>query len=130
MKLAAPSEHSIKVDQRKFGLFVLSIPKIHVRNEGPFVVLLFRDTRVELRTAFAWSLAWKLYRAADDCMKAKNEGLPWEINLAKADFVVLTINGEEIHLPALAARQLAVALWRRSDAVDDYQLEHKVRFFK
>jgi len=88
--------------------------------------MLIGDSRIELRTIAAHKLAWALHKEADLCIKEANDGVLWKSDLAR-EFVVLTINGAEIHLPASAARKIAVALFRRNDAVDDWQIANKVR---
>lgn len=128
MRFVAPQQ-SIKVT-RSGGFFTPALFKeIRVRNEGPFTVMLFGDSRIELTTPAAHKLAWALHKEADLCIREANDGVLWKSDFAR-EFVVMEINGAEINLPAQAARKLAVALFRRNDAVDDWQIAHKARIVR
>ncbi len=124
-RIAAPIEQSLKAECRR-GIYLPNATQVRIRNEGPLVVMYFDNARLALRTAQCWDLAWQLYRAGDECTLEKYDGKRW-MGEDGVNFVVLYVNGSEIHLDADAARKVAASLWRRSDAVDDFQLQNKVR---
>lgn len=99
---------------RKVGTPIPS-PNIHVRAQGPWVVMLFGTSRIELTTPEAHKMAFQLIRTADNCI------------LEQVEFVTLTINNADIEIPPQPARQLGAALLRKSDKADNFQITHRKR---
>jgi len=126
------SEHALSVE-RSSGIFVPTVSQIRVRNRGPLLYLLIVDSNgskrpaIPVRTPQAHKVGFDLIYRADDCFKEVNDGLTWAEIQIPSEFVILTVNGNPIHLPAKVARQLGAALLRRSDSVDDFQIKHRMR---
>ena len=118
MKVLVGSDSTWKVE-RRVGIYVPNVARVAVRNEGHAVVLFIGQARVELRTPEAHKMGFALIRCADSCIDENT-----------LDFVVLTVNGSEIHIEAAPARQLAGALLRKADLVDRFQNENKLRIVK
>ena len=116
MQLVTDHSLSVTCDNKNFNP---TIAKIRVRNVGPLVAMVFENKQIEVRTPTAHQIGFAIIRAADDCIKA-NE-------LGAKEFVVLTINHADIHLPASSARKLGAALVRRSDPADDFQRKYNLR---
>jgi len=116
LQLVTENTISVFRDNKNFNPVVY---KIRVRSEGPLVVLVFDNKRIEVRTPTAHQIGFALIRAADDCIKANEIGA--------REFVVLKINNADIHLPAEAGRQLGASLLRRSDPADDFQRKYNLR---
>ena len=114
-----------KVEQRR-GLYIPSLTKIRVRNEGPMIVLVCDNRRTQLTTSQAHKMGFALWKKADLCVMEANDGVLYNGDFAN-EFVVLTIDGRELQIEAAAARQLGLSLLRRSDYVDDFQIQHKIR---
>lgn len=125
MALSVP-QHTVDVAISS-GLFVPSITNIRVGDRGPLVWMVFGRHEIPMRTPDAHRVGFALIRAADRCLAEGNDGLVCGPNRNPSDFVVLTVNQADIHLPAEAAKKLGTALLRRSDPADDYQLKHRMR---
>lgn len=114
-----------KVDHRT-GLFIPSFSHVRVRNEYNEVVMLYGDGGIRLRTPEAWKMGFALVKHADLCIMEANDGVLYNGDFAR-EFVVLTINGAELHLEAKVARQLGTALLRKADFVDRFQTGRKIQ---
>lgn len=99
---------SIMVDRKKASAYVPPPGAIRIRSQGPDVWLLIGDKILELTTPVAMKIAFALVGHAKEC-----EGTP--------DFVVLAINGEELHLLPAIATQIGGALVKKADKADDWQ---------
>ena len=111
MKYLAPDE-SVTV-ARRLGT-ITKAREIRVGTRGP-VVCLFVDTApVPMLTPDAHRLGFSLIREADLCVADA------------ALIIVMTVNGTEVEIPPVNARQIGVALLRRSDTADDFQLNNRV----
>ena len=118
LQLVTENRISVVRDNKNFNPI---LDKIRVRSEGPLVVMILREKKIELRTPTAHKIGFALIRAADDCIKVNREP-------GAKEFVALTINTTaDIHLPPDAARKLGAALLRRSDPADDFQLNNHIR---
>lgn len=112
MRYVAPDE-SVSV-ARRVGM-ITEAHEIRVGTRGPMVVMFIDTAPVPLLTPDAHRLGFALIREADLCVA---EGA--------ALIIVMTVNGTEVEVPPVNARQIGVALLRRSDFADDFQLNNRV----
>ncbi len=99
---------SLVVDRKRAATYIPPPGTVRVRAQGPSVYVLLGPKVLELSTPVAMKIALSLVGHAKAC-----EGTP--------DFVVLSINGEEIHLLPAIATQLGGALVKKADKADDWQ---------
>ncbi len=101
---------TLQIDLEKTPLvYIPTIGRIVARHTFGKVWLFIDDKRVELSTTIAHGIGMAIFRA----------------KIAPDEMIVLTINGERIELLWPMAKRLAVALLRKADDADDWQLQRK-----
>ena len=124
MKYIAPN-HSIKIGKTS-APYEQREDFLGVRHQGPFVILLIGDTSIPMSTVQAHKVGWPMLRTADDCIRQAHNGVLWD-GFSSKESVVLTVNGKSMHISPVKARKIAVALLRKADPADDFQLKHNGR---
>lgn len=88
---------------------LLQYKTVVARTEHGKVILFIDDKRVEMNTVLAHKIGMKIFKTITN-------------NLAFNEIIVLIINGEKVEFDQGAAKKLAVALLRKADQADDWQL--------
>lgn len=105
---------------RRVGIFEPTYGKVAVRSEFGMVVMFIGDAKLVFGTTLAHEVGYKL------CIMARNDlDLPHGVS---NDIITMNINGKMLDLLPRQAQSIGVALLRKADDADDFQLENgKVR---